>query len=303
MLQLIRSSIGLKVTLILAAVTLVLTAVVAWVIIARQTNALQEATLTKARLAAKLGARSYGRALEDGIDNGYFTVNEAFDTNYAEIKGYDWGGEPKYHTKYDFYTDRVILPFQDQFLTSKDIVSAVGADVNGYVPTHNTEFTKPLTGDAAKDLAGNRTKRIYKDPVALKASQNEEEILVQEYRRDTGSMLWDVSAPIYVKGKHWGGFRVLVSVDQVMAERTALFWQLAIMFLVFALVSSGVIYFMVQNSMRPLVGLTERADELSTGEALDATIQARTPDEVGRMAKSLDRLRKSLKAAMERLGE
>jgi HAMP domain-containing protein len=303
MIQFIRSSIGLKIALMLAVITLMLTALVAWVIIARQTAALEEATLTKARLAARLGARSYGRALDDGVDNGYFTVNDAFDTDYQEIKGYDWGGEPKYHTKYDFYTDRVVLPFQDEFLSSKDIVSAVGADLQGYVPTHNTQFTKPITGDVAKDMKGNRTKRIYKDPVAVKASQNEEGVLVQKYKRDTGTMLWDVSSPIYVKGKHWGTFRVLVSVDEVMNERFRLFWQLTVMFLVFALLSAGIIYILVQNSMRPLVGLTKRADELSTGEELDATISARTPDEVGKMAKSLDRLRKSLKAAMERLGE
>jgi hypothetical protein len=42
---------------------------------------------------------------------------------------------------------------------------------------------------------------------------------------------------------------------------------------------------------------------MSTGEQLDSPIAVKSIDEVGRMAKSLDRLRVSLKAAMERLGE
>ena len=28
------------------------------------------------------------------------------------------------------------------------------------------------------------------------------------YKRDTGEIMHDLSAPIYVKGKHWGGFRI-----------------------------------------------------------------------------------------------
>jgi methyl-accepting chemotaxis protein len=32
--------------------------------------------------------------------------------------------------------------------------------------------------------------------------------LLQTYRRDTGELMHDISAPIYVKGRHWGGFRI-----------------------------------------------------------------------------------------------
>ena len=70
-----------------------------------------------------------------------------------------------------------------------------------------------------------------------------------------------------------------------------------------ALVSAGAIFVMIQRSIRPLVKLAELADEISTGEKLDEPIKPSTIDEVGRMTKSLDRLRASLKAAMARLGE
>lgn len=299
----IRNSLSLKISIALAGITLVITSVVAIAIISRQTEAMQDMTLTKATLAAKLGAQSYARMMEDAIDNGYLTVQDVFDRNYQEIKGYDWGGKPKYHTKYDFYTDRVGLPFQDRFLDSKDIVMAVASDANGYVPTHNSVFQKPISNDPAKDTAGNRSKRIFNDEVALKASRNEGESLIQEYMSDTGAQMWDVSSPIFVKGKHWGGFRVLVSKAEIAAKRSELVIGLVLMFGIFALLSVGAIFFMIRRSTRSLVELTHLADQISLGEGLENPITAMTTDEVGMMASSVDRLRSSLKAAMARLGE
>ena len=253
----IRKSLSLKVSLVLAATTLMLTAVVAVVVTKSQTKSLEDMTMTKARNSARIGAQTYGRLLDVGIDNNLLTVQDAFDRNYEEVKGYDWSGKPKYHTRYDFYTDAVVIPFQDRFLESDDTVFAMGADVNGYVPTHNGKYQKPLTGDATKDLAGNRTKRIFNDDVALKAGKNEEATLVQEYLRDTGEKAWDVSSPVYVKGKHWGCFRVGVSSMQIDKKRMALMWELASMFGGFAVLASAVIFLMLKRSMQPLVQLTD----------------------------------------------
>ena len=90
------------------------------------------------------------------------TVGDVFDPVYEEIKGFDFGDNPRFHTRYDFYTDRVVLGFQDKILeSSPDFLYAVGGDINGYTPTHNSKFQQPLTGDRTKDLSGNRTKRKF----------------------------------------------------------------------------------------------------------------------------------------------
>src|SRR5512143_3423151 len=128
MLRAIRSSRSLKVSLALALVTIPLTAIAAYIITDRQTKNMEALTLAEGKLAASLGAKTYGAMLEDAIDNGYLTVNEAFDQNYEEIKGYDWAGKAKYHTRYDAYTDRVVLAFQDKFLENPEFVFAVGVD-------------------------------------------------------------------------------------------------------------------------------------------------------------------------------
>lgn len=299
----IRKSLSAKVSLALAAVTAALTLAAATVIVTNQSRALQDMILSKAKLAADLGAHSYGRLLEDGVDNGYLTAQDVFDRAYEPIKGYEWGPSPKYHTKYDFYTDRSVVEFEDRFLNADDFVAAMGADVNGYIPTHNTIYQKPLTGILAKDLEGNRTKRIFNDAVALKAGRSEDPFLVQTYKRDTGTTMLDVSSPVYVKGKHWGCFRVLVSLEEIDRKRMLLVGRLALMFGGFAVISSAAIFALVRRSMRPLVALATRADEISTGEGLDVRLRATTTDEVGMMTKSVDRLRASLKAAMSRLGE
>ncbi len=81
------------------------------------------------------------------------------------------------------------------------------------MPTHNRRFSQPLTGDEKIDLLGNRTKRIFDDPVGKRVGAHELPFLLQTYRRDTGEIMHDVSAPIYVNGRHWGGFRIGYRTD------------------------------------------------------------------------------------------
>lgn len=88
------------------------------------------------------------------------------------------------------------------------MVYAIGTDRNGYVPTHNTRYSQALTGDYEKDIVGSRTKRIFDDPVGKQCGKSQMPFLIQTYRRDTGEIMHDISAPIYVNGRHWGGFRI-----------------------------------------------------------------------------------------------
>ena len=298
----VRRSLGAKVSLKLAVVVLGLTAAAAAIIMIQQTRQMEELTLEKARVAASLGARQYGDMFDEAIDSGLVTVNDVFDRAYVEIKGYAFGGKPKYHTRYDALTDRAVLVFQDKFLEDEDFVFAVGVDENGYLPTHDTKFQLPLTGDPQQDLAGNRTKRMFNDPVGLAAGRNVQPTLVQVYKRDTGETMWDVSSPIYVKGKHWGGFRVAVSMERIAAHQRALLWTLLAIFGVFGLVTIGTMYLVVRHEMRPVLALTAAAEAIGLGEGLDTPIKSAAVDEIGQLTKTLDRLRVSMKAAMSRLG-
>lgn len=299
----VRSRLSVKISLTLAVVLLVLTTLAATYITIHETRQMEELTLEKARVAAAIGARQYGDVLDASIDAGNLTVNDVFDRNYTEVKGYAWGKVPKYHTRYDSLIEPAVLVFEDKFLEYEDFVYAVGVDEHGYLPTHNTRFQKPLTGDAEKDLVGNRTKRIFADPVGLKAAQNLDASLLQVYKRDTGETMWDVASPIFVKGKHWGGFRVGVSMERIDARKQSLLLSLAVIFQIFAVVTILTMFFVVRRAMRPVVALTNAADQISLGEGLETPIKSGSVDEIGMLTKSIDRLRASMKAAMSRLGQ
>lgn len=298
----VRRSLGLKVSLKLAVLVVALTTIAAAIIVASQTRKMEELTLEKAKVAATIGARQYGDFFDNAIDSGLATVAEVFDRNYVEIKGYDFKNHPKYHTRYDALTDKAVLVFQDRMLEQQDFVFAVGVDENGYLPTHDSVFQKPVTGDPEKDLSGNRTKRMFNDVTGLAAARNKEPVLVQVYARDTGEKMWDVSAPIFVKGKHWGGFRVGVSMDRIAAHQRELILTLVAIFAIFTIVTVGAIFLLVQMAMRPVVALTEAAQQISLGDALETPIKPETEDEIGQLTKTIDRLRLSMKAAMQRLG-
>jgi len=299
----VRRSLGAKMSLKLAVLLVLLTAGAAAVITYHQTQQMEQLTLEKARLAATLGARQYGEVFDTAIDSGMVTVNDVFDRSYAEIKGYNWGTLPKFHTRYDVVTDRAVLVFQDKFLDNDDFVFAVGVDENGYLPTHNTKFQKPITGVAEKDLAGNRTKRMFNDPVGLAAARSAEPSLLQIYKRDTGETMWDVSSPIFVKGKRWGAFRVGVSMERITARQSQLFLTLLGIFAAFAAITVFAMFVLVRQAMRPVVALTAAADEISLGERLEVPVRSEAVDEIGQLTKTIDRLRVSMKAAMDRLGQ
>jgi HAMP domain-containing protein len=126
---------------------------------------------------------------------------------------------------------------------------------------------------------------------------------VQVYKRDTGETMWDVSSPIYVKGKPWGGFRIGVSMERIGARQRSLIGSLVVMFQVFALVTIVSMFLVVRRSMQPVVALKHAADQISLGESLDTSIKSSSIDEIGMLTKSIDRLRVSMKAAMSRLGQ
>jgi methyl-accepting chemotaxis protein len=166
---------------------------------------MEEEIESKGKSAAANGARVLAQALSEAISSGRLTLDQIFDENYIPIPGTD---PPKFHTGYDAYCDERIQDIEDDYLRDSQVVYAVLADRNGYVPTHHRKNSLPLTGDREKDRVGNRTKRMFNNPVELAAARNTKGVLVQVYYRDTGEKLWDISAPVFVNGRHWGAFRI-----------------------------------------------------------------------------------------------
>src|SRR5215831_14251341 len=244
MLSAIKKRLSIKVSIILAIVTLPLLALAAVAITAREVKNMEELTIEQGKNAARIAARVYGDLLDAAIDNGYLYLADVFDQNYEEIKGYDWGKNVKFHTRYDWYTDRVVEPFMDRILENDTFLYALGYDINTYAPTHNGKTQRPPIGDPKVDYKENRTKRKFEFPVVLNAVRSLEPVLVQPYQRDTGQWAWDVSAPIFVKGQHWGGFRVGVGMEKVSERKSALLMELLVIFGLLGLTTVGIIFIM-----------------------------------------------------------
>lgn len=291
------NKISYKVTTYVNILLLLAMAAGGWFLIDQQSKSLEQQLLKRGRTEAILGASITGRILEEAIDNGVFSVKDAFDSEYQEIPGFD---PPKYHTKYDSYLDKSLLSIEDKFLKDDSVIFAIAVDRNGYLPTHNTRYQQPITGDIEKDRVGNRTKRMFNDPVGIKAAQNTQDNLLQIYKRDTGKTMWDISAPITVKNKHWGGFRIGFSLIKINQQKAALQQTLILVLLFVFVVSIIAITATVGRSLKPLEQLTRAASDLADGKT-DKPITAQSNDEVGQLANALERLRVSLTAAMDRL--
>ena len=166
------------------------------------TQSLNDTMCSQATAAAQL----IGQLFEEKIKNNEISTQQLFNFTYNEISGTN---PPKYHTSFDAFTDKVLPAIQEKILADhNEIIYAGAVDINGYFPTHNRCFSQKLTGDYDTDVINNRTKRIFNDPTGIRCGKNTNTFLLQTYKRDTGEVMHDVSAPIYVNGKHWGGFRM-----------------------------------------------------------------------------------------------
>ena len=173
------------------------------------------------RAVAQQAAHEVGKLFEKAIASGQISESALFDRRYTPIPNTN---PQKHKSAFDNFTDRVLPPLQEALLERMpQLAFAIAVDSKGYLPTHNKKFSKPLTGDYETDLVNNRTKRIFSDRTGSRCGSNTRPFLLQTYKRDTGEVMHDISAPIYVNGKHWGGFRIgYRSATGVQAGKKAL---------------------------------------------------------------------------------
>lgn len=147
---------------------------------------------------------------ETAVNSGALSLNDLFDENYQAIAGTD----PLQHmTRFTRHTDRLLPPIQEAMLEFDPRVTFCAAiDRNGYLPTHNHIYSQPQSSDPVWNAGNCRNRRIFSDRTGLAAGRNKKPFLLQTYRRDMGggnfSLMKDLSAPVIVNGRHWGGLRI-----------------------------------------------------------------------------------------------
>ncbi len=123
---------------------------------------------------------------------------------------------------------------------------------------------------------------------------------MQIYYRDTGEKIWDISTPIFVRGKQWGAFRIGVSLSKIGQAKRELIVALSIVIFGILLVSMVSVFLIVNFYIMPLKHLSKSACEVADGK-IDVPLIVKSVDEVGQVTESIERLRISLKHAMKRL--
>lgn len=143
------------------------------------------------------------KIFEEAIASGKLSTDDIFDTNLKPIANTN---PQKYTNRYDSFTDTYFPAIIDKVNNDNpNVLYSVAMHKSGYISTHNARA--PLTGNYEKDLFGNRSKRIFDDR-GLRGANHEKRVLLQTYRREDGVIMHDISLPIYVKGRHWGGYRI-----------------------------------------------------------------------------------------------
>ncbi|MBE7636527.1 methyl-accepting chemotaxis protein [Sneathiella sp. P13V-1] len=148
---------------------------------------------------------------ENAVTSGVISEADLFDENYVDIAGTD---PVQKMTAYISFVDKVLPEIQEPALELGDnIVFCAAVDRNAFLPTHNNKFSQPQKpGEYDWNMANSRNRRIFDDRTGLSAAQNTKPFLLQTYRRDMGGgnfvVMKDLSAPISVNGRHWGGLRL-----------------------------------------------------------------------------------------------
>lgn len=148
---------------------------------------------------------------ETAIKNNQITESNLFDTHYQPIPNTN---PEKFSTQFDEFCDKNLPKIQEKYLKSIPcLMYSAAANKDGYLPTHNDMFAKPPTGDYETDFVHSRSKRLFKDPLSLRCGTSTKESLLQTYKRDTGEVCHDLSVPLHINGRHWGGIRFGYTAD------------------------------------------------------------------------------------------
>ncbi len=151
------------------------------------------------------GKKEIEDIINESIKKGTISSSDIWDRNYKPIPNTN---PQKYEARFADFFKKYIKPIEDKYMAKDSKLKYfVITDDRGYVPAHNSIYDEPETGDYERDLVHSRSKRIYDDPISRACINNTEPLLIQTYLRDTGNAMIDMSAPIYVDGRHWGTLR------------------------------------------------------------------------------------------------
>jgi methyl-accepting chemotaxis protein len=166
-------------------------------------------------------ANTISDAFTKAVDTGLISEEDLFNRQYEPIPGTD---PVQYVTRFTSLCDKVLPPIQEEVVANSEgrITACTTVDNNGYMPRHMDRCSQPQKpGDNNFNALHSRYRKIYNDPVGLKAARNKDRFLLQVYRIDVPTHfinVKDCSAPITIHGRHWGALRISYDFKEISKD-------------------------------------------------------------------------------------
>lgn len=154
-------------------------------------------------------------AIERGIDRGDIALADVFDRDYQPIAGTN---PQQFRTRFCDYADQHVQPIIDQIKAGDPrVIGCTIGDMNGYLPTHLSERSKPQGSDPVWNDANCRNRRILIDDQTRFALKSDNPATLMTYRMtlgDKGIAVKNVYVPLRVRGQRWGNFELAYRDDR-----------------------------------------------------------------------------------------
>jgi len=161
-------------------------------------------------LLAQERAREIAGLIERAIAEGRITAEDVFDTDYVPIEGTN---PQQYMTRFCDFADAYVQPILDRVMAEESrAIAAVLSDINGYLPTHISERSRPQTDDPDWNAAHCRNRCNTVDETTLRAVRSQNPVMVTAFRWDLGTdgsvVAKDIYVPLFIAGRRWGNFEL-----------------------------------------------------------------------------------------------
>lgn len=122
-----------------------------------------------------------------------------FDRNHSVIPGTD---PVKHDVSYAAALQQACQYLIDEWAAEADgALYCLPLDDKGYVAVHRSELSHAPTGDPKVDLVKSRHMRFFQNRDIPYMGR----FRLQSYLRDTGEVMFNLSVPLEVSGRYWGG--------------------------------------------------------------------------------------------------
>jgi methyl-accepting chemotaxis protein len=153
--------------------------------------------------------------VEGGVARGEIDLEAVFDTHYVPMPGTN---PVQYETRFCIFADRHVRPVLDRLMKEEPrLIAGAITDINGYLPTHISERSRPQGPDPKWNAEYCRNRRNFIDDVTRRAIASDKDAMLATYGMDLGEGRYlpvkNVFVPLTVNGRRWGNFELAYRDD------------------------------------------------------------------------------------------